>query len=213
MKRSGFSGVFDFRGLLIRLAQRAGFIYEYDWQISKNPQSQAIRTRSRSLQFTGLESDRARSRGAMPDFLLVFSVPGDNAVPVDSPREVSRNDWIDWAESCWSWHEIRDTDTLNTAEAKGPEDVRHICPLQLAVIGRLIRLYSNPGEIIFSPFAGIGSEGYMALKLGRRFVGCEIKDEYVQAALKNLERAKRLREESEKTLFDLIPAVAESEAS
>jgi DNA modification methylase len=213
MKRSGFSGVFDFRGLLIRLAQRAGFIYEYDWQISKNPQSQAIRTRSRSLQFTGLESDRARSRGAMPDFLLVFSAPGDNAVPVDSPREVSRNDWIDWAESCWSWHEIRDTDTLNTAEAKGPEDVRHICPLQLAVIGRLIRLYSNPGEIVFSPFAGIGSEGYMALKLGRRFIGCEIKDEYVQTALKNLERAKRLREESEKTLFDLIPAVAESTTS
>jgi DNA modification methylase len=192
MKRSGGDGLFDFRGLLIRLAQRAGFVYDYDWVISKNPQAQAIRTKSRSLQFAGLESERAQSRGANPDYLLKFRVPGTNAVPIDSPGQVSRNEWIDWAECCWD--DIRETDTLNVAEARGPDDVKHIAPLQLGVINRLVRLYSNPGEIIFSPFAGIGSEGFEALKHGRRFYGCEIKPEYHAACLKNLDRAIRLRD-------------------
>jgi DNA modification methylase len=192
MKRSGGDGLFDFRGLLIRLAQRAGFVYDYDWVISKNPQAQAIRTKSRSLQFAGLASERAQVRGANPDYLLKFRVPGINAVPIDSPGQVSRNEWIDWAECCWD--DIRETDTLNVAEARGPDDVKHIAPLQLGVINRLVRLYSNPGEIVFSPFAGIGSEGFEALKHGRRFYGCEIKPEYHAACLKNLDRAIRLRD-------------------
>jgi len=202
MKRSGGEGLFDFRGLNIRLGERSGLIFEYDWCVRKNPQSQAIRTRSRSLQFAGLESDRALSRGSLPDYLIKFRVPGANANPVHEPGQVSRNDWIKWAECCWD--DIRETDTLNVAEGRSEDDTKHICPLQLGVIDRLIRLYSDPGEIVFSPFAGIGSEGYTALKLGRRFYGCEIKPEYIQAAQHNLRRASKIKQESERTLFDAI---------
>ena len=187
MKRSGESGAFDFRGMLIRLARRAGFIYEYDWTVRKNPQAQAIRTKSRALQFAGLESDRANSRGAMPDYLIKFRVPGENADPINALGQVTRNQWIDWAECNWTG--ISETDTLNTKEAKSEGDTVHICPLQLGVIERLIRLYSDPGELVLSPFAGIGSEGYVAVKLGRRFLGCEIKPEYHETALRNLSRA------------------------
>ena len=177
LKRTGEVGLHDYRGLNVRLGERAGLVYEYDWAVRKNPQAQAIRTRSRELQFAGLESDRARQRGALPDYLIKFRAPGENKVAVDSEGEVSRNEWIDWAECCWG--DIRETHTLNTAEAKGEQDTKHICPLQLDVIDRLVRLYSNPGEIVFSPFTGIGSEGYVSLQRGRRFYGCEIKPEYL----------------------------------
>jgi hypothetical protein len=196
MKRSGEVGLFDFRGMNIRLGERAGLVFEYDWCVAKNPQAQAIRTRSRELQFSGLESDRAKSRGTLPDYLLKFRAPGDNDTPIDSRGDVGRNDWIQWAESCWDWHDIKETHTLNTAEGKGTDDTKHICPLQLGVINRLVRLYSNPGEVVFSPFAGIGSEGYEAIRLGRRFYGCEIKPEYRAAAEKNMRRAMSFESES-----------------
>ncbi len=199
MKRAGGRGMHDFRGLNVRLAERAGLVFEYDWCVRKNPQSQAIRTKSRELQFAGLESDRARSRGSLPDYLLKFTAPGDNAVPIDSENEVSRNDWIRWAECCWS--DIRETDTLNVRGTKGEGDTKHICPLQLGVIDRLVRLYSNPGELVFSPFAGIGSEGYQAVIRGRRFYGCELKDEYHAQACRNLEAAERVGQ-SQPSLFD-----------
>jgi hypothetical protein len=202
MKRSGGVGLFDFRGLNIRLAERAGLVFEYDWCVRKNPQAQAIRTKSRELQFAGLESDRAKSRGALPDYLLKFRAPGENAVPVVGEGQVSRDDWIRWAEC--TWDDIRETDTLNLAEGRGEGDTRHICPLQLGVINRLVRLYTNPGELVLSPFAGIGSEGYEALKLGRRFLGAEIKPEYHAAAIRNLDRAIRERRESSRTLWDLM---------
>lgn len=205
MKRSGEAGLHDFRGLNIRLAERAGLVWEYDWTVRKNPQSQAIRTKSRELQFSGLESDRAKSRGALPDFLLKFRTPGDNETRIDTAGEVSRNDWIKWAESCWD--DITETDTLNVAEGRGENDTKHICPLQLEVIRRLVLLFTNPGELVFSPFAGIGSEGYMSLggpspKTGkrivrpRRFLGRELKQEYFDAATENLERAVKLSKEA-----------------
>lgn len=198
MKRSGGVGLCDFRGLNIRLGERAGLVYEYDWSVRKNPQAQAIRTRSRELQFAGLESDRAAQRGTLQDYLIKFRKPGENTVKIDSKNQVSRNDWIDWAEGCWI--DISETDTLNTADAKSEDDTRHICPLQLEVIRRCILLYTNPGEIVFSPFAGIGSEGYVALggkspktkkaiAEPRRFYGCELKPEYHKQALKNLRKA------------------------
>lgn len=203
MKRTGGVGLFDFRGLNIRLGERAGLVYEYDWAVRKNPQAQAIRTKSRELQFSGLESDRAKSRGSLPDYLIKFRAPGDNDVPVRDweatlevvgkhevhDTQVSRNDWINWAECCWQ--DIKETDTLNVRGTKGDGDTKHICPLQLGVIDRLVRLYSNPNEIVFSPFAGIGSEGYAAIKRGRRFYGCELKDEYHATALANLRKAER----------------------
>lgn len=203
MKRSGGRGLFDFRGMLIRLGERAGFTFEYDWIVRKNPQAQAIRTKSRELQFAGLESDRCRQRGALPDYLLKFTAPGDNTVPIDTKGEVSRNEWIEWAEACWG--DIKETDTLNLSGTKGEGDTKHICPLQLGVIDRLVRLYSNPGEVVFSPFTGIGSEGYTAVKRGRRFYGCELKDEYHATALNNIANAERQAAESQRTLFDLVP--------
>lgn len=189
MKRSGGQGLFDFRGFNIRLAERAGLIYEYDWPVTKNPQSQAIRTKSRELQFSGLESDRAKSRGALQDFIIKFRTKGTNAEPVNDPGQVSRQNWIDWAEGCWTWRDIRETDTLNVREGRAESDTKHICPLQIGLIDRLVRLYSDPGEIVFSPFAGIGSELYTALKLERRAYGCELKQEYYDAAILNCERA------------------------
>ena len=190
MKRSGEVGLFDFRGLNIRIGERAGLVYEYDWLIRKDPQAQAIRTKSRELQFAGLESDRAKQRGCLGDYLIKFRAPGENETPIASKGEVSRQNWIDWAESCWM--DIRQTNTLNVSEGRGVDDVKHICPLQLDVIERVVRLYTNPGELVFSPFTGIGSEGYVSVKLGRRFYGCELKDEYIAAARANLARAAKL---------------------
>jgi hypothetical protein len=201
MKRVGGVGLYDFRGLNIRIGERAGLVYEYDWLVTKNPQAQAIRTKSRELQFSGLESDRAKQRGSLGDYLIKFRAPGENETPVVGDGQVSRNDWIAWAESAWT--DIRETDTLNVSEGRSEDDVKHICPLQLSVIDRLVRLYSNPDEIVFSPFTGIGSEGYVSIKNGRRFYGCELKPEYHAAALVNLERAMSVRNESA-GLFSLI---------
>lgn len=201
MKRVGGVGLYDFRGLNIRIGERAGLVYEYDWLVTKNPQAQAIRTKSRELQFAGLESDRAKQRGSLGDYLIKFRAPGENETPVVGDGQVSRNDWIAWAESAWT--DIRETDTLNVSEGRSEDDVKHICPLQLSVIDRLVRLYSNPEEIVFSPFTGIGSEGYVSIKNGRRFYGCELKPEYHAAALMNIERAMSIRDESE-GLFSLI---------
>jgi DNA modification methylase len=215
MKRAGGEGLFDFRGLLIRLAQRAGFIYDYDWAVRKGPQQQAIITKSRCLQFAGLEDNRLQSRGANPDYLIKMRVPGDARVPVDSEGQVSRNEWIEWAEGTWDAEKypisvdgkVR-AFTLNTEEAKGPDDCRHICALQLSVIDRLVRLYSNPGEIVFDPFAGICSTGFVAVRRGRRFFGTEMKSEYWKAGIANLERAVKMRDESQVMLWDLLESAS-----
>lgn len=188
LKRNGELSTVDLRGIMIRLAKRAGFIYETDWAVTKNPQSQAIRTRSSKLQFACLERDRAGSAPAFNDWIIKLRAPGDNEVPI-AEAGLTRNEWIEWAEGVWDWRSIRETDTLNTAAAKSENDTKHICPLQLPLIRRLVRLYSNPGEIVFSPFTGIGSEGYISLLEGRRFYGCEIKDEYHAAACSNLRKA------------------------
>ena len=215
LKRSGGQGIHDFRGLLIRIAERAGFIFDYDWCVRKNPQAQALTTKSRQLQFAGLESDRAQSRGALLDYLIKFTAPGDNAIPINNSGEVTRNEhWVKWAEGCWS--DIDQFDTLNVEEARGKDDTKHICPLQLEIYRRSIMMYSLPGEIVFDPFAGLGSCGFMALggsspKTGnrlpgdtRRFVGCELKPEYFVAAHNNLERALCQRVDRQKTLFDSL---------
>jgi DNA modification methylase len=207
LKRSGEVGLFDFRGLLIRLGVRVGLVYEYDWLVAVNPQMQAIRTKKWELKFQGLEKDRAISRGALCDYVLKFRVPGENAVPVNSPDDVSRGDWIRFAEGAWPYageDAIRRTYTLNTARAKGENDTKHICPLQLDIIDRCVRLYSNPGELVYTPFAGIGSEMYVALKLGRRARGHELKDEYFNEAIRNCERA--IAEQSTEKQESLFPA-------
>lgn len=205
LKRTGEVGLCDFRGLNIRLGERAGLIFEYDWLVRKNPQSQAIRTHSHELQFAGMERDRARCRGALCDYLIKFRAPGDNEIAVEGQSQITRNDWIQYAEGAWT--DIKETDTLNVAEGRGDDDTKHICPLQLGLIERLVKLYTNPGEIVFSPFAGIGSEGFCAVKLGRRFYGTEIKDEYIAAAKKNLARADKIYRASQKDLFSALETV------
>jgi hypothetical protein len=218
LKRTGEAGTFDFRGLNIRIAQRCGLIYNYDWLVTKNPQTEAIRSRSHALQFASMTRDRAVMHGQLGDYLIKFRAPGENKVPIDSPDQVSRAEWIAWAESAWPWrgeHAIQQSRTLNTTTAKADGDTKHICPLQLDIIDRAVRLYSNPGEIVFSPFAGIGSEGYEAIRLGRRFYGCELKNEYHAEALRNLERTARefagAGQSSQLSIFDL-PAAEEEGA-
>lgn len=203
MKRSGGQGLFDFRGFNIRLGERAGLTWEYDWLVRKNPQAQAIRGRAWELKFQGIETDRSISRGTLCDYLLKFRSPGENEVPIVDDESVSRNNWISWAEG--AWFDIRETRTLNVKAGRGENDTKHICPLQLDVIERLVRLYSNVGEVVFSPFAGIGSELVTAIKMGRRAYGCELKDEYYRAAIKNCEDAVRSME-SEVSLYELADA-------
>jgi DNA modification methylase len=191
--------MFDFRGLLIRLGQRSGFLYDNDWLIWRNPQSEAIRTHAHGLLFVTLERDRVKTRPAMAEYIIKFIKPGENAVPINSPG-ITRDDWIKWADSCW--HGIRSGNTLNTKEAKGDDDSRHICPLQLDTIDRLIRLYSNPGEIVLDPFSGIGSTGYECMKLERRYFGIELKKEYYEVSLRNMQRSIERVASSSASLFD-----------
>ena len=185
---AGYVGLKDFRGDVIRAHQEAGWIFYGEVTVDKNPQAQAIRTKAHCLMFQTLRRDSAANRPALADYLLVFKKPGENEVPI-SP-DVTNEEWIDWAHPIW-WG-IRESDTLQYQSARDDQDERHICPLQLGFIERCVRLWSNPGELVLSPFAGIGSEGYVAVKHGRRFVGCELKPSYWQTAVGNLQDAEML---------------------
>lgn len=184
----GVIGLVDLRGAVIECFASNGWTYHGEVCIDKDPQAQAIRTHSKALLFVQLRKDASWLRPALADYILVFKKPGENAVPIHP--DISNEDWIEWARPIW--YGIRESDTLNVREARSDDDDRHICPLQLGVIERCVRLWSNPGETILSPFAGIGSEGYEAIRHGRRFIGVELKAEYAAAAVKNLQRAERI---------------------
>jgi DNA modification methylase len=175
----------DLRGMVIKLFVDNGWIYHGETCIAKNPQAQAIRTHAKGLLFAQLKKDSSWMRPAIADYILLFRKPGDNVVPIKT--SLSTDEWIAWANPVWL--DIRETETLNRGEAREEKDDRHICPLQLSVIERCVRLWSNKNDLIFSPFAGIGSEGFQALRLGRRFMGIELKPGYYDVACKNLERA------------------------
>jgi len=185
---AGYVGLKDFRGEVIRAHQAAGWIFYGEVTVDKNPQAQAIRTKAHCLMFQTLRRDSAANRPALADYLLVFKKPGENEVPI-SP-DVTNEEWIDWAHPIW-WG-IRESDTLQYQSARDDQDERHICPLQLGFIERCVRLWSNPGELVLSPFAGIGSEGYVSVRHGRRFLGCELKPSYWQTAVGNLQDAEML---------------------
>jgi DNA modification methylase len=186
----GYSGRRDFRGDVIRHFEATGFLYHSEICIDKNPQAQAIRTHSRGLLFAQLKRDQAWMWQAWADYLLIFRAPGDNPTPIHG--DVSHEEWIQWARPVWP--DIRETDVLDVGDARDNDDERHLCPLQLPVIERAVRLWSNPGETVLSPFAGIGSEGHEALRLGRRFIGVELKPSYWRVATRNLQRAEQLRD-------------------
>lgn len=194
----GVIGLIDLRGAMVQAFTAEGWIYHGDICIDKDPQAQAIRTHSKALLFVQLEKDASWLRPALADYILVFRKPGDNAVPIHP--DIDRNDWIEWARPIW--YGISETDTLNVVEARENDDERHICPLQLGTIERCIRLWSNPGELVLSPFAGIGSEGYEAVRLGRRFWGCELKESYARVAAKNLRQAETRR--TQQGLFEEV---------
>jgi len=193
--RDGYIGLKDFRGGTIKAFEDRGWIYHGEVCIDKDPQAQAIRTHSKGLLFTQLRKDASWLRPALSDYILVFRKPGDNQVPVIP--DITNDEWIEWARPVW--YGIRESDTLNVAEGREADDERHICPLQLGTIERCVRLWSNPGETILSPFAGIGSEGYVALQFDRKFIGIELKKSYYDTAVKNLERARSIKNQG--TLF------------
>lgn len=205
----GVIGLTDFRGEVIRAFQDAGWIFHGEITIDKDPQAQAIRTKAQSLLFVTKERDSSQLRPALADYLLQFRAPGDNAVPVKT--DVTNEEWIAWARPIWrgcgdaeaiaameelglvlprpAWYGIRETNTLNVRTARDSADERHIAPLQLDLVERCVRLWSNPGDLVLSPFAGIGSEGYVAIGQGRRFAGIELKPSYWQTAVANLRAA------------------------
>ena len=185
----GEIGITDFRGDVIAAHIAAGWVFYGEVTVNKDPQAQAIRTKAHCLMFQTLDRDSASNRPALADYLLVFKKPGDNEVqikPVEN-GDITRNEWIEWAQPIW-WN-IRESDTLQYQTAREDADERHICPLQLPFIDRCVRLWSNPGELVLSPFAGIGSEGHQAILRGRRFIGCELKPSYWASAVKNLHKA------------------------
>ncbi|HOC44950.1 MAG TPA: site-specific DNA-methyltransferase [Thermoanaerobaculales bacterium] len=194
LERDGWIGLKDFRGDTIRAFQRGGWVYHGEVCIDKDPQAQAIRTKAKGLLFVQMRKDSSWSRPALADYILVFRKPGENAVPVQ-PDSISNDDWIQWARPIW--YGIRESDTLHVAEARGDDDERHICPLQLGTIERCVRLWSNPGELVLSPFGGIGSEGYESIRLGRRFLGIELKPGYYEVACRNLRAAEAMRKQGE----------------
>lgn len=180
----GVIGLTDFRGQVIRAFEDAGWIFHGEVTVDKDPQAQAIRTKSQSLLFVTKERDSSMLRPALADYLLLFRKPGDNAVPIRG--DVSNEEWIRWARPVWL--DIRETNTLNVRVAKADADERHICPLQLDFVERVIRLWSNKGETVLTPFAGIGTEVYVARQLGRYGIGCELKASYWATAVDNLRR-------------------------
>lgn len=174
----GVIGLTDFRGEVIRAHQAAGWTFHGEVTVNKDPQAQAIRTKAHALMFVTKNRDSSGTRPGLADYLLLFRKPGDNAVPIKT--DVSNEEWIEWAQPVWM--DIRETHTLNGRHARENADEKHVCPLQLDFIERCVRLWSNRGETVLSPFAGIGSEGYVAVKNGRRFIGCELKPSYWQTA-------------------------------
>jgi hypothetical protein len=183
----GVVGLTDFRGEVIRAHQDAGWTFHGEVTVDKDPQAQAIRTKAQALMFATKNRDSASTRPALADYLLMFRKPGTNAVPIKT--DVTNDEWIEWARPVWL--DIRETNTLNVRVARDEADEKHICPLQLDFIERCVRLWSNPGETVLSPFAGIGSEGYVAVKHSRRFIGCELKPSYWKTACDNLRDIER----------------------
>jgi DNA modification methylase len=184
LAHDGVIGLSDFRGDVIRGFQAENWVYHGEVTIDKDPQQQAIRTHAKALLFVQFRKDSSWSRPAYADYLLFFRKPGENAVPVKP--DVSNDAWIKLAHPVW--YGIRESNTLNIAAARSQDDERHICPLQLDVIENCIHLWTNPGEVVFDPFGGIGSTPVTALRLGRKGMMIELKPEYYRVAVRNLEQ-------------------------
>lgn len=200
-ERDGFIGIRDFRGDLIRAFQESGFIYHSEVTIWKDPVTAMQRTKALGLLNKQKNKDSAMSRQGIPDYLVTMRKPGDNPEPIEHTNdEFPISVWQRYASPVWM--DVNPSDTLQRESARENGDERHICPLQLGVIDRAIDLWSKPGDIVLSPFMGIGSEGHCAVLKGRRFVGIELKASYFACAKRNLADAKRKSEEL--TLLDFL---------
>ena len=183
-ERDGFIGITDFRGELIRIFQKVGFIFHSEVCIWKDPVTAMQRTKALGLLHKQLKKDSCMSRQGIPDYLVTMRKPGENPEPVTHTNETFPVDaWQRYASPVWM--DINQSYTLQARSARDEKDERHICPLQLDVIKRAILLWSNPGDIVLTPFLGIGSEAYVALELKRRAIGIELKESYYNQAVKN----------------------------
>ena len=199
-ERDGYIGIRDFRGELIRFFQELGFIYHSEVCIWKDPVTAMQRTKALGLLHKQLKKDSCMSRQGIPDYLVTMRKPGDNPERVTHTNEsFPVSVWQKYASPVWM--DINPNDTLQYKSAREEQDERHICPLQLQVIQRGIELWSNPGDTVLTPFMGIGSEAYMAVKMGRRAVGVELKDSYYRQAVRNVKNA---LENMQTDLFDMI---------
>lgn len=199
--RHGFIGIEDFRGEVIRAHESEGWIYHSEVCVWKNPVTAMQRTKALGLLHKQIVKDSAMSRQGIPDYVCTFRKPGENSEPIAGELdkwagdETFSNDgrmsidlWQRYASPVWM--DIDPSRTLQKQSARDDKDERHICPLQLDVIERCMMLWSNRGDVVLSPFMGIGSEGYVALQEGRKFVGVELKSSYYKQAVKNLQAAK-----------------------
>jgi DNA modification methylase len=184
-ERDGVIGLYDFRGDVIRSMESAGFVYHSEVVIWKDPVTAMQRTKAIGLLYKQLRKDSAMSRQGIPDYVVTFRKPDNNLKPVTKTHESFPVDrWQHYASPVWM--DIDPGDTLTRTEVRENDDERHICALQLQVIRRCIELWTNPGDVVFSPFAGIGSEGVCALEMRRKFVGVELKQSYFDQAVLNV---------------------------
>jgi DNA modification methylase len=221
--RDGHIGLRDFRGDIIRAYEKHGFIFHSEVCIWKDPVTAMQRTKALGLLHKTIRKDSAMSRQGIADYLVVMRSPGENLEPIaHTHEEFPVQMWQRYASPVWVTTGSADEDgflmcsaeetseeasginpsnTLQYRSAREHDDERHICPLQLSVIRRAVRLWSNPNDIVWSPFTGIGSEGYVALQEGRRFVGAELKASYYQQACRNLREAQTTKQGG---LFDAV---------
>lgn len=201
----GEVGIYDMPGDIIRAHIAAGWTYHSRITVWKDPVVEMQRTKALGLLYKQLQKDSTRSRQGMPDYVLVFrKTPSDekSADPVgQDAAHFPVTQWQEWASPVWM--DINQTNVLNVRAAREDKDEKHLCPLQLDLIERAIRLWSNPGDVVLSPFMGIGSEGYMALRCGRRFIGAELKESYFRQAVRNLQAR-----EAETFAGDLLSSVS-----
>jgi len=190
---AGRAGLRDFPGDLIRVHESKGWKYHSRCTVWKSPVVEMQRTKAHGLLYKQLRSDSTFSRMGLAEYVLYFrrwAAEGEDVVPVTHTQDsFPLAQWQEWASPVWMT--IDQTNVLNVEQARSDRDEKHMCPLQLDLIERVVRLYSNAGEVVFSPFAGIGSEGVVALRCDRRFVGVELKPEYYAHALRNLDAADR----------------------
>ncbi len=200
--RDGVIGLHDFTGELTRMFTEEGWIYHSKVTIWKDPVTAMQRTKALGLLHKTIRKDSSMSRQGIADYLVTMRKPGDNAEPISHTHETFPvQKWQKYASPVWM--DINPSRTLQYKTARESDDERHICPLQLDVIERAMELWSNPGDLVFSPFTGIGSEGYVAIEMGRRFVGSELKRSYWELARRNLSEA---REHQESSLFAELQA-------